>query len=371
MGIAAPAHSFDGSIAFQRTKLRDAAPPLQLEHRISNFVATISAVESEQRSRELFRLGLPGLTSQLRMYPPAGQRPSIVFEAISKEARRVASVCLPLAIALSMHWYPLCALQCASLTPFSLARIYRALLLRRVRANNLTIANAGSDRAAGIQAPVVASRVREGFRLRGTYEYMSLASVAEVVLMKARVQENGRELLCMADLRKPTAQTGAWRFSGSMRLSDTASVIFEDHLVPHGRYLVLPNSDAVQCLSEYQRSWFHLLIGEVYMSRVERLYLEHSVEGTLQDRVERNEIAHLRAYCLCLLDDFAPQRDAARLLLATSTLKLRISRRARLASEVLGQVAIQSGDAALRSDAAELQFIQRQPTSDHKIIESL
>ena len=371
MGIAAPAHSFDGSIAFQRTKPRDAGPPRQLEQRISNFVATISAAESEQRSRELFRLGLPGLTSQLRMYPPAGQRPSIVFEAISKEARRVASVCLPLAIAMSMHWYPLCALQCASLTPFSLARIHRALLLRRVRANNLIIANAGSDRAVGTQEPVVASRVREGFYLRGTYEYMSLESVADVVLMKARVQEDGCELLCMAGLRNPTARIGVGRFSGSMRLSDTASVSFEDHLVPHGRYLILPLSGAVQCLSEYQRSWFHLLIGDVYLARVERLCLEHRIEVTSQDRVERNEIAHLRAYCLCLLDDFAPQRDAARLLLATSTLKLRMSRLARLASEVLGQVAIQSGDAALRSDAAELQFIQRQPTADHKIIESL
>jgi hypothetical protein len=371
MAIAALAHSIDGAIVVPRTKPLDSYSPLEHEQRISRFVAAVNAAGSEQQSRELFRLGFSRFASELRMYPPAGQSPSNVYEVISSESRTVASVCLPLAIALTMHWYPLCALQCASLTPFSLARIHRALLLRRVRANNLVIANAGSERAAGAQEPIVATLVREGVHLRGTYGYMSLASVADVVLMKARLQGDGRELLCVADLRSPTVRTGSWQFSGSMRLSDTASVTFEDHLVPHGRYLILPQSDAVQCLSEYQRSWFHLLIGDVYMARVERLYLEHGIEVTSQDRVERNEIAHLRAYCLCLLDDFAAQRDAARLLLATSTLKLRISRLARSASVLMSQIAVHKGDAALRSHAAELEFIQRQPTADHKIIESL
>ena len=369
MAIAAPAHSFHGAI--QPAKPRDADPPLQLEQRIANFVAAIAAAGSELQSRELFRLGFPGLASHLRMYPPAGRSPSNVLEAISSEARRVASVCLPLAIALSMHWYPLCALQCASLKPFSLARIHRALLLRRVRANRLIIANAGSERAAGAQEPLIATRVGDGFLLRGTYQYMSLASVADVVLMKARLEEDGRELLCVADLQSPTAQAGAWRFSGPMRLSDTASVTLDDHLVPHGHYLILPQSDVVQCLSAYQRSWFHLLIGAVYMARVERLHIEHRIEVTSQERVERNEIAHLRAYCLCLLDDFAAQRDAGRLLLATSTLKLRISRLTQSTVAVLNQIASQKGDVALRSDAAELEFIQRQPTADHKIIASL
>jgi hypothetical protein len=371
MAIAAPAHSLDGEIAFQPAKSRDVDPPLRFEQRIANFVTAINAAGSELQSRELFRLGMPGLASQLRMYPPAGQSPSNVYQEISCEARRVASVCLPLAIALSMHWYPLCALQCASLSPFSLARIQRALLLRRVRANRLIIANAGSDRAADAQEPVIATRVRQGVYLRGTYQYMSLASVADVVLMKARLEEDGRELLCVADLRCSTARTGSWRFNGSMCLSDTASVTFDDHLVPHGRYLLLPQTDVVQCFSDYQRSWFHLLIGNVYLARVERLYLEHRIEVTSEDRIERNEIAHLRAYCLRLLDDFAAQRDAGRLLLATSTLKLRISRLARSAAAGLYQIAIQKGDVALRSHAAELEFLQRQPTADHKIIASL
>jgi hypothetical protein len=371
MTIAAPAHSFLESIPFERRTRRDADGPLHLEQRISSFVTAINAAGSEQQSRELFRLGFSGLSSYLQMYPAAGASPSNVFEALSSDARRVASVCLPLAIALTMHWYPLCALQCASLPPFSLARIHRSLLLRRVRGENLIIANAGSDRAHGTQEPVLASRVREGFRLRGVYEYMSLASVADIVLMKVRLQEDGRELLCVANLQSPTAQTGPWRFGGSMRLSDTASVTFEDHLVPHGRYVVLPRSDAVQCLSEYQRSWFHLFIGDLYLARMERLYLDHRIELTSEDRVERNEVAHLRAYCLCLLDTFAAERDAARLLLATGTLKLRISRLARSASTLMNEIAVHKGDAALRSHAAELDFIQRQPTADHKIIASL
>lgn len=366
---AAPAYRFIQPSALQISSTRTRGSAAGLEHRVSDFVARVSAQGCEQQARMQFRNEFRVLASHLRLYPPVGARPSEVFEVLAGQARRVASVSLPLAIALSMHWYPLCALKCAPLPLFSRARVQRAWLLQQVKAQGLIIANAGSDRAVGDQEPVIARRVSEGFRLRGTYEYMSLASVADRVLMKARLQDEGRELLCVARLRDPSVRVGAWRFPGSMRLSDTASVSFEDHLVPSRYCVVPPRPSAVQCLSNYQRSWFHLFIADAYVARVERLHLARGIPLAAQQRVERNEVAHLRAYCLSLLDDLRVHPD--RLLLATSTLKLRSSCFAQSASTVFERIGLEQGDGPLQAHAKELLFIARQPTADQKIVEML
>ena len=113
----------------------------------------------------------------------------------------LAERCLPLATAIAMHLYPLCALQCVPVPLLSIARIQRALLLNTIRNRSLILANAGSERARGTESPLIAARDASGLTIEGTCEYMSLSSVADVVLFKAHFADSLETALCAADLR--------------------------------------------------------------------------------------------------------------------------------------------------------------------------
>ena len=171
-----------------------------------------------------------------------------------------------------MHLYPLCVLQCIPLPLLSFARFQRAMLLRTIRNRSLILANAGSERTRGADHSVVARQDADGIRIDGTFEYMSLATVADVVLFKARLANGNGTVLCAADLRADSVRIGGWRFSGSMRLSDTSSVTFAGHRVPHGRYVLVADDEVLRCTSDYQRCWFHLFLADMYLARLERLH---------------------------------------------------------------------------------------------------
>jgi hypothetical protein len=48
-------------------------------------------------------------------------------------------------------------------------------------------------------------------------------------------------------------------------------VSFDNHRVPTHRCIEIPGDGALNCMAQYQRSWFHLLLGEVYLARMEAL----------------------------------------------------------------------------------------------------
>src|SRR5262245_57101331 len=239
---------------------------------VTEFIAHVSGAGDGPEARDAYREGFTRLRSQLQMYPASARHASVVFESAARTARILAAGCLPLGIAVAMHLYPLCVLQCIPLPLLSFARFQRAMLLRTIRNRALILANAGSDRARGSGHSLVATPDAEGIRIDGTFEYMSLATVADVVLFKARLSNGEGMVLCAADLRAGSVSVGAWRFSGSMRLSDTSPVTFARHRVPHGRYVLAADDETLRCTSDYQRSWFHLFLAEVHLARLERLH---------------------------------------------------------------------------------------------------
>lgn len=217
-------------------------------------------------AREAYRDGFARLRSQLVMYPVSGP-PSIVFESAARTARNLAASCLPLGFAVAMHLYPLCVLQCIPLPLLSFARFQRAMLLRTIRRRSLLVANAGGERTRGVEHCLVAQQDAEGIRIDGTFAYMSLATVADVVLFKARWADGHGSVLCLADLHAPSVRIGDWKFTGSMRLSDTSSVTFDRHRVPQGRFVHV-DDEVLRCTSDYQRCWFHLFLAEMYLARL-------------------------------------------------------------------------------------------------------
>jgi alkylation response protein AidB-like acyl-CoA dehydrogenase len=330
--------------------------------RIAELVAEVGRATDERAWSQAFRLGFGRLGRELQLHP-AGSRASATFASAAATARAVGADCLPLGIALVMHLYPLCALRCVPLPWWSAAHRRRAWLLHAVDRHALILANAGSERAAGAHEPVKLSRSRDGIRIDGTYDYVSLAHVADVVLFSAPLASEGKVLFCAADPRADSVTLGANRFGGSMRLSDTCSVTFANHRVPADRYIEVPGDSALQCMAQYQRSWFQLLLGETHLARIERLHEQWHLPRPVEQRASLNELAQLREYSLRLLDDAASARAVQSLSRVSTAMKLRISWLAQSTA-----TAVRSLDEAA---ATELGFLRRQPTPDERILESL
>ncbi len=292
---------------------------------------------------------------------PAQSTAAGTFEAAASTARAIAADCLPLGIAVVMHLYPLCALRCVPLPWLSAANFRRARLLRTIDGQALILSNAGSERASGAHAPVTLSRTRHGILVDGTYDYVSLANVADIVMFSAPCGDC--TIFCAADLRSDTVRIGPGRFSGSMQLSDTCSVTFDKHYVPVDRYIVVPSEAALNCMAQYQRSWFQLLLGESYLARIERLRCQWGLPRSAQDIASVNELTFLREYARRLLDAAASPRAVESLSRVSAAMKLRISWHAQSIA-----AALQSLDA---TSASELGYFKRQPTSDDRILRSL
>jgi hypothetical protein len=331
------------------------------DRRVTEFIERMSGAGDEPASRDVYRAAFGRLRSRLDLYPVSGARASVVFESAAKTARDLSAGCLPLGIAVAMHLYPICVLQCMPLPLLSVARFQRAMLLRTIRNRSLLLANAGSDRTRGVEHTVVARHDADGVRIDGTFEYMSLATVADVVFFKAPLVSGGGIVLCAADLRADTVRIGAWKFSGSMRLSDTSSVTFAGHRVPRGRYVLVEDDDLLRCTSDYQRCWFHLFLAEMYLARLERLQQVWQLRCSPEQIMSLNELSQLRQYALRLLDDFSSQSDLQPLTKTTSAMKLRVSSMAQATMIALGD----------RADASELRFIKSQPTADDVILRSI
>jgi hypothetical protein len=342
------------------------------DQRVAEFVARLSGLPDGPAARAAYREGFAGLRAGLEMYPVSGRPASGVFESAARTARTLAAGCLPLGIAVAMHLYPLCVLQCIPLPLLSFARFQRAMLLRTVRHRRLILANAGGERTRGACHSLVARQGADGIVIDGTFDYMSLATVADVALFKAPLADGG-SVLCAAGLRDDSVHIGGWRFSGNMRLSDTSPVTFTSHRVPHGRYVLLADEEALGRATDYQRSWFHLFLSDLYLARLERLHQVWGLRRPPEQVVSLNELGQLRAYALRLLDDFHSGSDVQSLKKATGAMKLRVSF---MAQEVMATLRAREGTSPaevrrLRADAAELGYIRYQPTADETILRGL
>jgi hypothetical protein len=330
--------------------------------RIAKLVADATRAADDAAWREWFRRGFAGLRADLRLHP-SGATAAGTFDAAAATARDVAANCLPLGIAVVMHLYPLCVLRCVPLPWWRQGARRRSRLLRIIDSRALILSNAGSERTTAARAPVILTRTHDGIRVDGTYDYVSLANVADLVLFSAPLADSHRNVFCAADLRGESVSIGGGRFSGSMRLSDTSSVTFDNHRVAPNCYIEVPDATTLSCMAQYQRSWFHLLLGECYLARIEHLRRRWDLARPVEQIASLNELGHLRAYALRLLDGTAAPGNVELLSRVTAAIKLRISLHAQATA-----AAIRNLD---ETAAAELGFLGRQPTPDERILRSI
>jgi alkylation response protein AidB-like acyl-CoA dehydrogenase len=326
---------------------------------VAALVAGLDRTIDERGWREAYRRGFDRLYTEYDLHPDDAT-PAATFESAARVARDIAGQCLPLGLALVMHLYPYCALKCVPLPWWSPGSLKRGRLLRDIQDGGLVLANAGSERVVGAPSPVRLTRTHDGVLVNGTYDYVSLAHVADLVLFHV---DDGQSVFCAAEVLETSVRIGPGRFSGSMELSDTCSMTFENHFVPEECLVMLPTTSTLRCMTQYQRSWFHLLLAEAYLARIEHLQRQWDLARPAEWLASLNELAFLRKYSLCLLDDASTPSAIDSLARVTAAMKLRVSLMAQATA----------GDIRQRDAAAahELGFIRRQPTCDEKILQGL
>lgn len=327
---------------------------------VAALLAAVDRAPDADTWRETFRHQFLKLREELPLHP-AENTAAATFEAAAQVARGIAGPTLPLGLAVIMHLYPLCALRSVPLPWFSAAGRRRAHLLCQIDSRRLVLANAGSERGQGAHAPMAVTRQGDALLIDGTFDYVSLAHVADLVLFSTPT--DGRStVFCIADMRGESVSIGESRFPGDMQLSDTCSVTFRQHRVPAHRYIEVPTETALNCMSVYQRSWFHLLLAEGYLARIEHLHEQYALTRPVEQLASLNELDCLKQYAVHLLDDSQFPRAVAELGRVTAAIKLRVSWMAQATANALRG----RDDAA----AAELGYIRMQPTSDERILRS-
>jgi hypothetical protein len=334
------------------------------------FVAAMAAARTNNEWRRALRHELDRIRTQFTIYPPPGADAAATLASVSHTVREVSASCLPLGLALVMHLYPLCALQCAPLPAMSIAGFKRRILMKMITDRALVVANGGSERANGAHAPLAVTLEGDALRVNGTFEYVSLASVADVVLFSAPCGK--RTVFCAADLRGDSVRLGEPKFSGRMQFSDTRSLTFVDHRVAAGKYLLVADAAGAQCIFDYQRCWFHLLLAEAYLARIELLDDKWRIVPGVEQVMALNEVSCLREYAARLLGECRPHGRVDVLTRVTAALKLRVSSMAQSTGRLLRERAAHHDDEAeLAADAAELGYMRLQPTSDERILQNL
>jgi hypothetical protein len=150
-------------------------------------------------------------------------------------------------------------------------------------------------------------------------------------------------------------------------------VTFASYRVPHGRYVLVADDEVLGCTSDYQRCWFHLFLGEMYLARLERLHHVWGLRGSAEQIMSLNELSQLREYALRLLDDFSSGSDIQPLKKTTSAMKLRVSLMAQSTMTLLRdrEDLTPAHAQRLRADASGLDYIKWQPTADEIILRSI
>jgi hypothetical protein len=305
-----------------------------------------------------------GIDRRVNLHPAAAT-PAATFEAAAATVRSIAAASLPLGVGITMHLYPLCALRWVHLKWWTPAAVHRAWLLRHIDRHGLILANAGSERGAGAHAPVTLTREPGGVRVNGQFDYVSLANAADLVFFVSPLSSPGtnKNVFCMAEVNHASVRVGASKFSGRMSLSDTCSMSFDNHLLTFGQFAIVPSEVSLGCTTQYQRAWFHLLMSEVYLARIDRLRTSWGLPYDMEALASRHELSLMRGYALRLLDEATSPARIDALARATALLKLRVSWMAQSTAAALKDLDGES--------ASELLFLKRQPTSDDRIIAGL
>ena len=212
--------------------------------------------------------------------------PSVVFESAAETARSLAAGCLPLGIAVAMHLYPLCVLQCMPLPLLSFARFQRAHApAHDQESRSLILANAGSERTARARSFPGGASGRGG---HSTSTERSNTCRSPPSRTSSSSRRDWRTAMHGSLCGRPAGRLGAHRRLEILRKHAALGHVFGDVCRPPGASRPLcagrRTMKSLHCTSDYQRCWFHLFLADMYLARLERLHHVWDLPRSAEDR---------------------------------------------------------------------------------------
>jgi alkylation response protein AidB-like acyl-CoA dehydrogenase len=245
--------------------------------------------------------------------PCQGNAVDVMFQNMYDILHAVGSYSVPIGIGLCMHYYVLASVATYPLPFFSASFFARRLLLKYIKDDRLIIANAGSVRTfveSTDQQQSLHIRNDTGrMTLHGAAQFMSLAGIADIVVLTATDSCNEQAVVCVP-LRDTGISYGPISHDATLRDSRTRQIFF-DGVPINPRHVFRGKSDTNAGV--YQRTWFQGLLPAVYLGAAERLFKR------LMHRAE-NKISTRRELTISSLDDF--RATAARCLATLKTGRL-------------------------------------------------
>ncbi|MEK6152416.1 acyl-CoA dehydrogenase family protein [Flavobacteriaceae bacterium 3-367] len=207
-------------------------------------------------------------STRIPFIPCDERKAGTMYRECFKVLHGMGQISIPVAVALSMHYYMLAALAAYPLSKKSTSYWKREMLLAKIKKERLLIANTGSVRTfkdTAENSGILARKEKGYYTIQGKAPFMSLAGVADYVVFAAELP-SGEKAVFFVPLDNDQIEFEHTAFGDSMQGSFTKAVKFKNLRVGHANVLSLPDSQASNCeILVYQRAWFQALIPAPYL----------------------------------------------------------------------------------------------------------
>ncbi|MEL6916572.1 MAG: acyl-CoA dehydrogenase family protein [Bacteroidota bacterium] len=213
-------------------------------------------------------------TTKFPFIPCNERNTQMVYDACFKTLHAIGEVSIPVAVALSMHYYVLASMASYPFSKTSKEYWKREMLLHQIKKEGLIIANTGSVRTytnVSEHKGVTVQRKDGKYLVNGKTPFMSLAGVADYLVFTAELSQGKKAVFFV-----PSNSEGIYFqdsvFGETMEGSFTKAVSFKDLEVSNAHVLTLDTSEETKCeLLIYQRSWFQALVPAPYLGAARRV----------------------------------------------------------------------------------------------------
>jgi alkylation response protein AidB-like acyl-CoA dehydrogenase len=199
---------------------------------------------------------------------------------------RLGGISPAVAMALENHFYVTSALVTFPVGDPALEE-RREQLLEDLERRRLLVANT-NPRVQGNKLGafgMTARRDGEGFRVRGSAAYMSLASQGDLLVFLCMIEDEGPAIFVTPLRGNAEVEVGPLLFARTMVDSDTRRVTFHDLALAKSDLLMSGQTEQMAQLISFELAWHQLLISVLYVGAAARAIEEvrlflRSVEGT-------------------------------------------------------------------------------------------
>lgn len=223
-----------------------------------------------------------------------------IFLSVNDQIKQISLESLPVAVALCMHYYPLCAIATIPFPRFHPANFGRASLFKRLIKEKAIVGNVGGERTYDKGVSIKASKTASGYLLNGRVGFCSLSPVADYIFLQAFCEEAGEHLLCLLPANSEGVGRDEYLFHDSMKLTATTGLYLTNCSIRSENYVKRNSSDTnlMAFIANYQRSWFHLLASMAYKHSGEYLLgklIEFAKQKTTADGMKIIELTTFKS----------------------------------------------------------------------------